>query len=144
MVWPIQQKQTNNVMMPPQAFGRGYSPQQPGTDLHQFTRGLLTPERINGWSQHLNNVQKVLNVVQQTAPMIQQYGPMIKNLPMLFQLMKAMNEDDADTSSENRPEKPSEKGDKLEEPQSESDSEHLEKSKAKTLKTGESSPKLYI
>ncbi|ALX47911.1 VrrA/YqfQ family protein [Lentibacillus amyloliquefaciens] len=139
MVWPIQHREPDNVMMPRQGF-HPEPPQQTTPDLQQFTKGLLTPERINGWSQQLNNVQKVLSVVQQTAPIIQQYGPMIKNLPMLFQLMKALNEDDSETDFE--PESLIE--DRIKNDNDDHQQHKTDNLEQRIVKTGKSAPKLFI
>lgn len=48
----------------------------------------------------LNNVQKVLGVTQQALPLVQQYGPLVKNLPAIFKMMKAINSQETESSTE--------------------------------------------
>ncbi|QKY69159.1 VrrA/YqfQ family protein [Lentibacillus sp. CBA3610] len=151
MVWPIQQQQPNSGMMTRDGFfPGGPPPQQAPGGLQkllssQAPQSLLTPERISGLSQKLGNAQQVLNVVQQTAPLVQQYGPMVKNLPMLFKLVKALNEDDSEETaesavSEDQPE--SEEGIDITDADPEED--NLDEMEFETVKSGESTPKLFI
>lgn len=148
MVWPIQQQYTNSSMLPRQGFfpgGPPVPPQQhaPGA-IRQFlsphvSQSLLSPERISGISQKLSNVQQVLNVVQQAAPLVQQYGPMVRNLPMLFKLMKAVNENDSETDQnqlENEQETVTSNTSEEE--------NYMDEMNMAAMKSGESTPKLFI
>ncbi|WP_010530768.1 VrrA/YqfQ family protein [Lentibacillus jeotgali] len=150
MVWPIQQQYSNSGMMPRQGFYPGpvsAPPQQHAPrGLQQFlspqvSQSLLSPERISGFSQKLSNVQQVLNVVQQAAPLVQQYGPMVRNLPMLFKLMKAMNENDSEAEQNQNQlesEQETDTANTLEE------DDHVDETNVDTVKSGESTPKLFI
>lgn len=149
MVWPIQQQRPNSSMVPHHDFFRGgmHQPQTP-REWQQFlppqvSQNLLSPERIDGFSQKLTNVQQILNVVQKTAPIVQQYGPMVKNLPMLFKLMKAFNEDDSEPDDSSGHENQAENDKELDiavAPMKEDKSRKMNE----TVKTGESTPKLFI
>ncbi|HLS09998.1 VrrA/YqfQ family protein [Lentibacillus sp.] len=152
MVWPIQQQRPTNVMPPRQGFLPGRPPQQPSSGgikqwlSSQTAQNLLSPERISGFSQKLNNVQQVLKVVQSAAPIVKQYGPMVKNLPALISMMKALNEsnyeiDDEDTDADQSDHKEEDS----EIPDAETEIVDLaETDGSETVKSGESTPKLFV
>ncbi|GGJ85251.1 hypothetical protein GCM10007063_04700 [Lentibacillus kapialis] len=149
MVWPIQQQYPNSGMMPHQAFPPGnptVPPQQhEGRGLRrllspQTSQNLLSPERISGISHKLSNVQQVLNVVQQAAPLVQQYGPMVRNLPMLFKLMKALNENDSETD-QYQLENEHEAGTAY---SSDEEANNVGEVNWDAVQSGESTPKLFI
>lgn len=95
MAWPIQQQSPNNQQFMNRGFqANNMDPMMYRNLPQQSGQGLLTPDRIGGLTQKLNNVQQVLKVVQTTAPIVQQYAPMVKNIPMMFKLMKALKESD--------------------------------------------------
>ncbi|GAB4073624.1 hypothetical protein GCM10028778_11270 [Barrientosiimonas marina] len=167
MVWPIQQ-QPNNFMTPNQgAFPNGM-PQPPQTEegglkqvfkpQGQGGQGLLSPERISGLSQKLGNLQQVLSMVQRTAPIIQEYGPMVKNLPPLIKMMRTLSndnnadtgdpeaeDDDADDVIPDLPEQENTSIDPLETTaDTENRAETFDSPAAPRIKTGESTPKLFI
>ena len=43
----------------------------------------------------LNNTQRVLQAAEQFTPMIQQYGPIVKNIPSMWNIMRALNSSDS-------------------------------------------------
>lgn len=65
----------------------------------------LATKGIGGLSKTLTNVQQVLQAIQYATPMIQQYGPMIKNLPMMYQMLKAFKEMENEESTNGEKEK---------------------------------------
>lgn len=104
MIWPLQQQRPNNF----QIQGRGYQGGPPSNNMQymgqrilpqQQSQKLLSPDRIGGLTKKLDNVQQILKVVQSAAPIVQQYAPIVKNIPMMFQLMKALNEDNESNDS---------------------------------------------
>lgn len=50
---------------------------------------------------HLERVQQVLNVIERTTPLIEEYGPMVRNLPRMYQLMKAFKSIEKEEKAEN-------------------------------------------
>lgn len=145
MVWPIQPQQPSNHILQSRAGFQG-GPQQSQMQhlMHrflppQYAQNLLSPDRIGGITQKLNNIQQVLKVVQSTAPIVQQYAPIAKNLPMMFKLMKALNEDD-DTESQLESEE------KTRGIESNNNDHKQAKNNENTSRrnVGQSTPKLYI
>ncbi|SDQ55971.1 VrrA/YqfQ family protein [Virgibacillus salinus] len=142
MVWPIQPQNPSNHILQNRGGFQGV-PQEPHLQdlMHrflppQYAQNLLSPNRIGGLTQTLNNIQKVLKVVQSTAPIVQQYAPIAKNLPTMFKLMKALNEDD-DTESESE-----EQTSRIE---SKNDHKHSTNNQNTSKRdVGKSTPKLYI
>ncbi len=145
MVWPIQpQQSSNHILQNRTGFQGGPQQSQMQQMMHrflppQYAQNLLSPERIGGITQKLNNIQQVLKVVQSTAPIVQQYAPVAKNLPMMFKLMKALNEDD-DTESQIE----SEGKTRAIESNNNDDKQAKSNKSTSTRNVGQSTPKLFI
>ncbi|TRM12523.1 hypothetical protein FH966_12900 [Lentibacillus cibarius] len=149
MVWPIQQQPSNYYLNQQGRFPAQPPQYQPTSGIQQLltpqnTQRLLSPERISNFSHKLSSLQQILKTVQSAAPMIQQYGPMLKNLPTMFQLMKALNDsEEEDTEKLDTTESLSEGEDN-----SLPAEKHLESVQTDANedvgKTGESTPKLFI
>ncbi|WP_226034750.1 YqfQ family protein [Aquibacillus saliphilus] len=131
--------------------------------LQKFTGGVGTSQSAgavtstattgSGVTGMLGNVQQLLKMAQSAGPVIQQYGPMAKNLPMMFKMLKAFNEDDeSDDTAETI------KSDQTEEDKNnkvEINKENINKietdtkrkrvvDKKKEISSGISTPKLFI
>ncbi|MUV39830.1 uncharacterized protein JNUCC1_03714 [Lentibacillus sp. JNUCC-1] len=97
----------------------------------------------DGIMNTLNHVQRILGFVQSTAPVLQEYGPLIKNLPAMYQMMKALDSNETDnlnSDDESEVEQTTRSEDASEEPVSISDSEP----KVEQPLQGQSVPKLFI
>ncbi|MGM8216392.1 VrrA/YqfQ family protein [Bacillaceae bacterium W0354] len=78
----------------------------------------------------LAKVQKGLGIIQQATPYIKEYGPLVKNLPMFFDMMKIMMENDEENQSEQN-----EEGSKQDENVSVSDEGKDENSNTTSIQT---------
>ncbi|RID89444.1 hypothetical protein D1953_02475 [Peribacillus asahii] len=111
---------------------------------------LRNPEGITSM---LNNTQKVLQAAEQFTPIVQQYGPMIKNLPSMWNIIRAFSSNDNDKKKEPKQEENISKETVTEIPTEESPKSPTEqtaqqkmdrKPKPKPKKKKTSGPKLYI
>jgi len=124
----IYQQQPRNHFNASHRFHQPYAP--------QHSKGLL--ETLANKGVHtLSNVQSVLNAVETTAPIIQKYGPMIKNVPKMYQMLKAITSDN-EKKSDLKVSQQNERTDK----QHEKDAPSLPKKQKED--NGSSTPKLYI
>ncbi|USK84107.1 YqfQ family protein [Peribacillus asahii] len=109
---------------------------------------LRNPEGITNL---LNNTQKVLQAAEQFTPIVQQYGPMIKNLPSMWNIIRAFSSNDNDKKEEPKQEENISKETVTEIPTEESPKSTAEQTaqqkmekKPKPKKKKTSGPKLYI
>lgn len=109
---------------------------------------LRNPEGITNM---LNNTQKVLQAAEQFTPIVQQYGPMIKNLPSMWNIIRAFSSNDNDKKEEPKQEENISKETVTEIPTEESPKSTTEQTaqqkmakKPKQKKKKTSGPKLYI
>ncbi|MFJ8264720.1 VrrA/YqfQ family protein [Peribacillus asahii] len=109
---------------------------------------LRNPEGITNM---LNNTQKVLQAAEQFTPIVQQYGPMIKNLPSMWNIIRAFSSNDNDKKEEPKQEENISKETVTEIPTEESPKSPTEQTaqqkmdkKPKQKKKKTSGPKLYI
>ncbi|USK58826.1 YqfQ family protein [Peribacillus asahii] len=109
---------------------------------------LRNPEGITSM---LNNTQKVLQAAEQFTPIVQQYGPMIKNLPSMWNIIRAFSSNDNDKKEEPKQEENISKETVTEIPTEESPKSSTEQTaqqktdkKPKPKKKKTSGPKLYI
>lgn len=62
----------------------------------------LAAKGFNGLAKTLDHVQSFANMMETAGPMIEKYKPVVKNLPMMLQMLKAMQDtnisDDQETS----------------------------------------------
>lgn len=147
MVWPMQQP-TAPVYQRPRFNGmpannrvQHHAMHRPFPPSKPKSKGILTPERMDGLTKTLGNVQRVLKAVETAAPIAQQYAPMVKNLPMMFKLMKELKKND---SEENTNEEENDKED-------EEDNQLLsvkdlqpQQQQPQVGSSGESMPRLFI
>jgi hypothetical protein len=122
----------------------------------------------SGFSKALDNIQQVLKTIESGVPIVQEYAPMIKNLPAMYNMMKAFNdsEETPDESTEesnnenqekNQSEKKEDEREKVTNPPTletkkefdketdEEKKETKEETREKIKKTnGKSVPKLFI
>jgi hypothetical protein len=102
-------------------------------------------------STMLNNTQKVLQAAESLGPMVSQYGPLLKNIPAMWKIYQGLKNGDDVKDSVSQPheeKKESTNSPNLEEEleiQKNKATEPLEdEEKKKTVKSGESLPKLFI
>lgn len=50
----------------------------------------LAVKGVNNLTKTLNHVQSFTNMLESAAPVIEKYKPVVKNLPMMLQMLKAM------------------------------------------------------
>ncbi|MFD1040039.1 VrrA/YqfQ family protein [Virgibacillus byunsanensis] len=117
MVFPIQRPiniRNSPVQNPPNNFwaqGRGFNPPVPQSrnPLQNIIQSLFKSQGSysgvatqggGGFTNTLTNIQQILNFVQKSAPIVQEYGPMVKNLPAMYRMMKAFNENDDENENE--------------------------------------------
>ena len=123
--------------------------------LQRFLQPSATQGATGGGvTQFLGNMQQVLQMAQSATPIVQQYGPMVKNLPMMLKMLKAFNEiDDDSDSDESNQNKEVEVKDNMEKETKKKISvkkESLNKIEGSSLKSnqtkkqGISTPKLFI
>lgn len=90
------QKQASpqNMFGPPPSF-------QAKKEANRSSGGgiLEALKKPDGITNMLTNTQKVLQAAEQVTPMIQQYGPMVKNIPAMWNVVRALG------SSESKDEK---------------------------------------
>ncbi|WP_077326579.1 VrrA/YqfQ family protein [Virgibacillus siamensis] len=131
MVWPIHTPDRTTYIRdipnsaPPHRMNRILPVQQ--------VQNLLTPERVGTITNTLTKVQHVLKAVENAAPIVQQYAPMVRNLPMMFQIMKALKETDGIEGT-----------DSLDDDYVDEDPDNDDFIEAEHKLSGNSSPKLFI
>jgi len=79
----------------PQPFHRSFPGNYPPPVQQQSLQGMAA-SGLQGLSKTLNHVQRFANMLESAAPMIEKYKPVVKNLPMMFQMLKAMQSEPGD------------------------------------------------
>ncbi len=119
----------------------------PPSGVKQETRssgGILeTLKNPEGLNTMLNNTQRVLQAAEQFTPMIQQYGPIIKNLPSMWNIMRALNSDNSKQEETKKEETIKKSPMKKHRDASNAPAEKKTKKRSKKKKR-DSVPKLYI
>src|SRR5699024_3842266 len=143
-----------------------FSISRPRQNTNQMNQSSWNPinqttTSTSGFSKTLDNIQQVLKTIESGVPIVQEYGPMIKNLPAMYNMIKAFNDSEEssdkasdETLDENREDKKEEKTDSAFETETEKDRNDLdevrdevkiEKTKKETNPSnGKSIPKLFI
>ena len=111
--------------------------QQTPQNLNRFlpTTGNIN-KGMDGLTTILGYTQKFLRVVETTTPIIQEYGPMFKNLPAMYRMFKAFKDINGDTETHMENEELS--------IDLEADKTVEDGFKTPSVRTGISTPKLYI
>lgn len=85
-------------MQHPQQFHQPFQANYPMPVQQQSIKGMAA-SGLQGLSKTLDHVQRFANMVESAAPMIEKYKPVVKNLPMMFQMLKAMQSEGGSTDN---------------------------------------------
>jgi len=138
-------------------FGKYFPESGNGPARHPFMS--LGPERFNpapaateiaevasggSIAKNLDRIQQILNVVERTVPYLEEYGPMVKNLPKMYQMMKAFKELEKDEQEDEKTEAEATASNQETATEQDTKEEKEIKTAATESTSGLSKPKLFI
>lgn len=76
--------------MPPMYSQAPFNQPPPMTPKHSLKQ--LAIRGVNGLTKTLDHLQTFANAMESAGPIIEKYKPVVKNLPMMLQMLRAMQE----------------------------------------------------